>query len=74
MNLQFKLCPKEFNKRLGQSTKIAINDNASLIAFSDRDHSLQLYHKINHRVVTLFKGDHPVTQLLFTREYLFASE
>jgi hypothetical protein len=74
MKLQFKLCPKEFNKRLGQSTRIAISDDASLIAFSDKDNSLQLYHKVNHRIITLFEGDHPVSQLLFTRDYLFASE
>lgn len=74
MKLQFKLCPKEFNRKLGPNSKVALNDDASMIAFSDREHHLLLYHRQNHRVVVLHEGDHPMQQMLFTRDYLFASE
>ncbi len=74
MKLQFKLCPKEFNRRLGLGTKIAISDDSTMIAFSDKENSVCLYHKPTHRVVELYKGEHSVSQLLFTKEHLVASE
>lgn len=73
MNLQFKLCPKEFNKRLAAGTKIAISDDAGMIAFSDKDNSILLYHRGNHRVETLYTSEHPVSALTFTRAYLFGA-
>lgn len=36
MNIEFKLCPKEFNRKLGPDSKIAISDDAGMVAFSDR--------------------------------------
>lgn len=45
MNLQFKLCPKEFNRRLGPQSRLAISNDANLLAFSDREHQLLLYHR-----------------------------
>jgi hypothetical protein len=73
MEVQFKLCPKEFNKRLGPGTKLALSDDAEFVAFSDKDCSVLLYQRANHRIETLYTSDQPVSTLVFSRAYLFAA-
>lgn len=73
MNIEFKLCPKEFNRKVGPDSKIAISDDAGMVAFSDKEHHLILYHRINHRAIEMWAADKPFTSMIFTTDCLVAA-
>lgn len=74
MIFQFKLCPKEFNRRLGPESKVALSDNSNFIAFSDIDNSLLLYNKSRNTLDHLAKRSRFFKTITFCGDLVVAAE